>query len=298
MNTIQQVDHYTLEKLLGKGMYGEVHLCKDDRNNEARVAKLILKEHNGIRDKSWAHETLALNAVAGVNGVPRMFATGSTDYHNWIVMDLLSDDLEVIICRNENKKFAKATGYQILWQVVKILKDIHSKGIVHGDIKPNNLMVSHSSNMFQLVLVDFGCARRFKDVNGNRTPPAPYPSNCIKGLHIPPHSALGMPHMEAEDIMQVAYLSCLLRQYAPWKDDDEFKMTRKKMSLALNPEKFLEEHQDLLPVIKLLAAQKHYAEPDYIAILDLLQQMLHSSGGGLANGSLNATVVARAIHLP
>lgn len=62
-------------------------------------------------------------------------------------MDLLSDDLEVIICRNENKKFAKATGYQILWQVVKILKDIHSKGIVHGDIKPNNLMVSHSSNV-------------------------------------------------------------------------------------------------------------------------------------------------------
>lgn len=166
-------------------------------------------------------------------------------------MEPLLDDLTNIARRNGIKGFSKSTGFHILWQLVKILQDVHSFGIAHGDIKADNLMISGSNKVslrflgnfqiisyfqtFMLSLVDFGLSRSFKDHNGNRTPPIPFPSGCINLIHTPARTANGKPHMEAEDLMQVAYLACICRKLAPWEDIDGHKMTKLKKAFVSFP---------------------------------------------------------------
>lgn len=295
---MQQIGNYTLGKVLGRGSFGSVQLAQDKRSNEMRVMKLIRKERDGHRDETWRRETFTLTALSDVSGVTKMFEYGSTETHNWIVMEQLSDDLITIVRRNETKMFSKPTSYQIMWQLVKILQDIHAIGIVHTDIKADNLMVSYKNRVRKLVLVDYGLSCWFKDHNQNRTPPAPFDNRCMHLIHTPAKTATGHPHMEAEDLVQVAYLSCSLHQFMPWKDVEAPKMTKMKKKFAKNPKKYLGNHQDLKPIIKMLVKQKHGVEPDYEGILDLLQDMFGSLGGGLASGSLNAFVVAGAINIP
>lgn len=234
-NSPLKVDNYILEKKLGEGSYGDVYFCRDERNNKWSVIKLIHKEINGVRDETWRRETFALTALAEVRGISRMYDYGATDIHNYIVMEPLLDDLTNIARRNGIKGFSKSTGFHILWQLVKILQDVHSFGIAHGDIKADNLMISGSNKTFMLSLVDFGLSRSFKDHNGNRTPPIPFPSGCINLIHTPARTANGKPHMEAEDLMQVAYLACICRKLAPWEDIDGHKMTKLKKAFVSFP---------------------------------------------------------------
>ena len=54
---------------------------------------------------------------------------------------------------------------------LKILEKIHELGFIHGDIKPNNMMISGlGKNKRTPYLIDFGKAMRYKDFDGNHIP--------------------------------------------------------------------------------------------------------------------------------
>ena len=65
--------------------------------------------------------------------------------------DLLNNRL------NEGKKFSEAEISQLLRQVLPILEYIHSMGVIHRDISPDNLMLRSADKL--TVLIDFGCIK-------------------------------------------------------------------------------------------------------------------------------------------
>lgn len=55
-----------------------------------------------------------------------------------------------------NSKLTPALRYNFCWQTIMAVKYLHINNIIHGDIKPHNILVYYINNNYQLKLTDFG----------------------------------------------------------------------------------------------------------------------------------------------
>ncbi|KAG8222012.1 hypothetical protein J437_LFUL002773, partial [Ladona fulva] len=89
----------------------------------------------------------------GVVNLERMFETPERIF---VVMEKLRGDmLEMILSSERGRLSERITKFLIL----VALKHLHSKNIVHCDLKPENVLLSSDSDFPQVKLCDFGFAR-------------------------------------------------------------------------------------------------------------------------------------------
>ncbi len=79
-----------------------------------------------------------------------------------MIMDLLGNSLEDLfnICA---RKFTIKTTVLIGYQMLKLVKYVHSKGVLHRDIKPDNFLIGKRNNMNKIYMIDFGLAKKYVD---------------------------------------------------------------------------------------------------------------------------------------
>ena len=100
-------------------------------------------------------------AQMNINGLPKIYYCAEADGKTYVVEEYingvnLQDELE------QGKIFAEKKVLQIALQLCDVLLAIHSKGILHRDIKPGNIILQNGS----VWLIDFGAA---KIVSGDKT---------------------------------------------------------------------------------------------------------------------------------
>ena len=75
----------------------------------------------------------------------------------FIVLELMEGDLGEIV-RNQTVPFTEAQVKCLMFQILQGLKYLHDKGIMHRDLKPDNLLISPEG---LLKFTDFGLSRYF-----------------------------------------------------------------------------------------------------------------------------------------
>jgi len=45
--------------------------------------------------------------------------------------------------------------------MLKLIKFVHSRGVLHRDIKPDNFLIGRKQNIGKIYMIDFGLAKRF-----------------------------------------------------------------------------------------------------------------------------------------
>ena len=85
-----------------------------------------------------------------------MKAYGSNDEYNILIMELLGHSLEQLF-QSQNRRFSLKTACMLGIQMVERIEYIHSRKIIHRDIKPDNFAIgryknSHIVYMRQLML--------------------------------------------------------------------------------------------------------------------------------------------------
>jgi len=147
---------YEILQLLGEGGMGAVYKAQDRELDRPVALKLIRPElaSNPSILARFKQELLLSRQVTHKN-VIRIFDLGDADGVKFITMEFVEGrDLRALI--QEKKKFSPEEAVEIMQQVCQALEAAHSVGVIHRDLKPQNIMREDSG---RILVMDFGLAR-------------------------------------------------------------------------------------------------------------------------------------------
>ena len=177
------VDDLILTKSLGKGSFGEVFLTQKNNSNEFYAAKRLDRAFSEKPEnmKRLTKEISILKAISHPN-IVKLIELKKTKTHIYIVTEYcnggsLSSCLKKYMTAH-HKPFPEEVVQYIMRQVVNALSFLHSKKIVHRDLKLDNILVIFpkeedkiSLNMMKAIvkIIDFGFATILRAAKANLT---------------------------------------------------------------------------------------------------------------------------------
>ncbi len=152
---------YQVRGFLGKGGMARVYLAQDLETQEPVAVKVLdvrFHKDTAARDR-FLREA---HAVAGLHhqNIVRMLDTGERgDGAPYLVMEYLFGESLGDYLRRE-KRLARALALPILCRTASALAAAHAAGIVHRDVKPDNLfLLGEPGDPYDVKLLDFGFAK-------------------------------------------------------------------------------------------------------------------------------------------
>jgi serine/threonine protein kinase/tetratricopeptide (TPR) repeat protein len=187
----ETISHYRIIKRLGAGGMGEVYLAEDTRLGRQVAIKLL--PANLIGDQNAEKRFLReAQAAAGLDH-PNICAIHEVNQeagYNFIVMQYIEG--ETLAGLMARKTLTIEETLEIAVQVADALVEAHSRGIVHRDIKPMNIMWTARG---QAKVLDFGLAKVVDPTLGNNT------EAMTASLLSQPGAVLGtIPYMSPEQV--------------------------------------------------------------------------------------------------
>lgn len=163
-------DRYDIRQSLGKGGMGEVFLAFDRSTQQAVALKVVREESRMPGDDEALRQELLLARQVSHPNVCRVHDLCPSSWGPILVMEHISGQtLHTHIRRKKAQGGYTSDEFrQIAAQVSAGLAAIHEQGLVHGDLKPGNVMISEGKAM----ILDFGFAQERARLSARR-PGAP-----------------------------------------------------------------------------------------------------------------------------
>jgi CheY-like chemotaxis protein/tRNA A-37 threonylcarbamoyl transferase component Bud32 len=141
--------------LIGEGGMSRVYLASRERDDEPLVVK-ILRSEVTADNRALARFMEEYSLVERIQSrhVARVYSHGSSEGHAYLVMEFF--DGGDLMKRLGGKALAPGECLRLFRELMTALGDIHEKGILHRDLKPQNLMFRNDGS---LAIVDFGIAK-------------------------------------------------------------------------------------------------------------------------------------------
>ena len=159
--------------LLGKGKFGEVYLSTIAGINKYFAIKILKKEQMDKPElKKYLNNEKEILKELNHENICKLIDFIETQHHYLLVMECinggrLSDCFERYKIQYNTPFFPEQIVKYIMTQLISALKYIHSKGIMHRDIRLENIMIQYSSekdrkdlNLLKakIKIIDFGLA--------------------------------------------------------------------------------------------------------------------------------------------
>ncbi|MEH2305397.1 serine/threonine protein kinase [Nostoc sp.] len=160
------LDHrYQVIRVLAMGGFGQTYIAQDTRRpgNPICVVK-HLKPGTDPRvfdtaKRLFNSEAETLEKLGNHDQIPRLLAYFDENQEFYLVQEYieghtLAEEL------TPGKRWSESQVIQLLQEVLEILEFVHSQGVIHRDIKPDNIIRRASDN--KLFLVDFGAVKQLR----------------------------------------------------------------------------------------------------------------------------------------
>ncbi|NOR15113.1 MAG: protein kinase, partial [Candidatus Aminicenantes bacterium] len=149
-------DRYEIIEELGRGGMGKVYRVEDQKIKQEIALKLIKPEiASDKKTLERFHNELKTARMISQRNVCRMFDLGESSGTHFITMEYVrGEDLKSMIRMSGQLSIGTAT--KIAMQICEGLSEAHRLGVVHRDLKPNNIMIDKEGNAR---IMDFGIAR-------------------------------------------------------------------------------------------------------------------------------------------
>ncbi|CAK9199349.1 unnamed protein product [Sphagnum troendelagicum] len=240
---------YKIERKLGKGGFGQVYVGRrvsggTERTGPQAVEVALKFEHRSSKGCNYGppYEWQVYNTLGGSHGVPRAHFKGRQGDYYVMVMDMLGPSLWDV-WNSSGQAMSTEMVACIAVEAISILEKMHSRGYVHGDVKPENFLLGQpaTADEKKLFLVDLGLATRWRDGTSGQHVDYDQRPDVFRGTvrYASVHAHLGRTGSRRDDMESLAYtLVFLLRGRLPWQgyqgDNKGFLVCKKKM--ATSPE--------------------------------------------------------------
>jgi serine/threonine-protein kinase len=279
----ESIAHYRIIRKLGAGGMGEVYLALDtklDRNVAIKV----------LRPDSLAEENLKKRLVREAQAAAKLdhpnicaiYDVNEADSLTFIVMQYIEG--ETLAEKMERKPLDLSTALAMAEQAAEGLAEAHAHGIVHRDVKPQNMMITPRG---QLKILDFGLAKQMRssDTVDYDAPTAPLLSTpgLVVGTmpYMSPEQVQGEPLDGSSDIFSLGVtLYEMLAGKHPFKDKSAaVTMSRILLGEPIPTEQFQTqvspELQSLLSkMLRKDKAERYQSVPDFLTDLRQLPAQL------------------------
>uniref|UniRef100_A0A672PX92 non-specific serine/threonine protein kinase n=1 Tax=Sinocyclocheilus grahami TaxID=75366 RepID=A0A672PX92_SINGR len=195
---------YEVLEFLGRGTFGQVVKCWKRGTNEI-VAVKILKNHPSYARQGQI-EVSILARLSGENAedhnLVRAFECFQHRHHTCLVFEMLEQNLYDFLKQNKFSPLPLKVIRPVLQQVTMALKKLKSLGLIHADLKPENIMlVDPVRQPFRVKVIDFGSASHVSK--------AVCSTYLQSRYYRAPEIILGLPFCEAIDMWS---LGCVIAE--------------------------------------------------------------------------------------
>jgi serine/threonine protein kinase/Flp pilus assembly protein TadD len=153
------ISHYRILSKLGAGGMGEVYLAEDIRLNRKVAIKILpLKSRQDERaNRRFLREAQTAAKLDHPNICP-IYEVGEEEPYSFIALQYVEGETLARYIQRKALGLREALGVAV--QVAAALAEAHAQGVVHRDIKPQNIMLTPRG---QVKVLDFGLAKVLHD---------------------------------------------------------------------------------------------------------------------------------------
>ncbi len=189
---------YEIEEIIGVGGMAVVYKAHDNQENRTVAVKILKSEFVSNQEflRRFKNESKAIAMLSHPN-IVKVYDVSFGDLIQYIVMEYIEGiTLKEYIERQGSLRWKDAVHFTI--QILRGLQHAHDKGIVHRDVKPQNIMVLPDGT---IKVTDFGIARFARSDQRTIT------DKAIGSVHyISPEQARGEKTDEKSDIYSVGVM--------------------------------------------------------------------------------------------
>ena len=245
------LNKYSFIKQINSGAFGIIYKGKNNFTNE-----LVAIKKGSIEDKTLINEAKIYNYLNNIEFIP-IFKGFIKDENNiYIIIELMDDNISILKNNITSTKFKN-----ISIQLINTIEFLHTKGIVHRDIKPNNILLSNN----KIKICDFGFSKQIiknkKHIEYKKIDKIIGTPNFIS-INI--HNLI--EPTRRDDIESIFYIIIYLIKDLPWREKDlnETKLIKENL-LSID---LLSENEK--KIFKLIRELEFSNTPPYQSIKELL----------------------------
>lgn len=192
-------ERYCINELLGHGRFSKVFRAFDTVNDDKPVALKVYRTSSEFYEY-FRNEVKLCNVLEGkthpnvVTALDDFVIETDDGAHGVIVYEQMSGDIKEVLKHSKNG-FSLETVRKIILQVADGLSFLHDNGIIHADIKPENLLTDGDSTV---KICDIGSGMIVDEIDSFHVGTIPY---------IAPELILGVPYDTKIDVWS---LGCLM----------------------------------------------------------------------------------------
>jgi len=153
---LNQITHFKILEEIGSGGSGVVYKASDERLKRY-VAIKVLTPHPEFKEKDLQRFLLEAQAASSINhpNICTIYDIGKQNNTDYIVMEYIDGEtLRELLQKQKTVTEEQVIDFGI--QICEALSAAHAKGIIHRDIKPDNIMISKIGTV---KVTDFGLAK-------------------------------------------------------------------------------------------------------------------------------------------
>ena len=155
---VPHIEGYLLNRLLGRGGGGEVYHALREGTERAVAIKLLSRELGGSKGSKRAWRELHMLSELRLSCLPAVHDYGEQDGRLYIVTDYIEGEILTAFC--ESHALDRRARVKLLIETAKAVQSLHEYGVIHRDIKPDNIIVNQHG---QPMIIDLGIAALMTD---------------------------------------------------------------------------------------------------------------------------------------